>query len=75
MYGTMNIKKNEVNSRFSQSCESAQNLKNTRLVGPTQLIFVAVTTHRTESTLRWLGCSISLLSQHSKLLAKKCVIQ
>ena len=52
MYGTMNIKKNEVNSRFSQSCESAQNLKNTRLVGPTQLIFVAVTTHRTESTLR-----------------------
>ena len=34
------------------------------LVGPTQLPFVAVATHRTESTLRRMGCFISLLSQH-----------
>jgi len=40
------------------------------LVRPTQLIFVALATHWIESTLRWTGCFISLLSQHPNCCRK-----
>ena len=49
---------------FSNLANVPRNRTLLELVSPKQLIFLAVATHRTESTLRWMGCFISLLSQH-----------
>jgi len=49
---------------FRNLANAPKNRTTLELVGPTQLIFVDVATHRTESTPRRMGCFISLLSQH-----------